>query len=100
VITNLFITAVIYVILNINADEFEFAPEIIIGIKNPFLKLKAVSISGYGPYASKDPGIKQFIKIFKLSVIDLNIKIIIIRRENGISFSYNPIISIVINNRG
>jgi len=73
VVTNLFITAVIYVILNINADEFEFAPEIITEIKNPFLKLRAVLISGYKPYANKSPKIKQFIKIFKLSIINLNI---------------------------
>jgi len=58
VVTNLPITAVIYVILNVNVDKPEFAPEIIIEIKNPFLKLKAVSISGYGPYASRGPGIK------------------------------------------
>jgi len=90
--------AIIYVILNVNADEFEFAPEIIIGIKNPFLKLKAVSISGYKLYANKNPGIKQFIKIPKLLIINLNIKMIIIRRENGIFFLYNFIISIVISN--
>jgi len=100
VVTNLLITTIIYVILNVNADKFGFAPEIITGIKNLFLKLRAVLISGYGPYANKNPGIKQLIKIFKLSIINLNIKIIIIKRGDGIFFSYDLIISIVISNGG
>jgi len=98
VVTNLFITATIYVILNVDVDEFGFAPEIITEIKNFFLKLRAVSILGYELYASRGPGIKQFIKIFKLSVVNLNIKIITIKRGDGIPLSHDLIISIVISN--
>ncbi|KAL2357356.1 hypothetical protein BJ546DRAFT_947622 [Cryomyces antarcticus] len=88
------------VVPNIDADAPGENPQIITGMKNPLSKMRAASISGYGPYASRGTGLKEPMQTPKLSVIGLDIEVSTIRRGDGMPLSHDPIISIVISNGG
>lgn len=88
------------VIPNMDADNPGDNPDIITGMKSPLSRLRAASISGYGPYASKGPGLKEPATIPKLSIIGLDFEVTTIFRGDGMPLSHDPIISIVTSNGG
>ena len=88
-----------YVIPNLDADEPGARPEIISGMGKPLGKLRATTISGYGPYASRGAGLKMLMEALKLSIIGLNIEMTTAMRTD-MSLSHDLIISIVISNGG
>ena len=63
-------------------------------------KLKVVSISGYGPDASRGSGLKILIDMRKLSIIGLDIEVSTVNRGNRMPLAHDPIIGIVTSNGG
>jgi DNA polymerase elongation subunit (family B) len=88
------------VVENIDADIPGDNPAIITGMKNSISKLRAVSISGYGPYATRGVGLKKPAKMPKLSIIGLDIEVSTVVRGDGMPLPHDPLISISISNGG
>ena len=85
---------------NIDADEPGSVPEIVGSMKTTASKLRAVSISGYGPYASRGPGLKRPLKPPPLSVVGLDIEVSTIMRAPGMPLPEDKIMTIAITNGG
>ncbi|EMC97269.1 hypothetical protein BAUCODRAFT_147392 [Baudoinia panamericana UAMH 10762] len=88
------------VVANIDADVPGDNPMIISGMKNSISKLRAASISGYGPYATRGVGLKEPAKVPNLSIIGLDIEVTTITRGEGMPLPHDPLISIAISNGG
>ncbi|KAK5162688.1 uncharacterized protein LTR77_011241 [Saxophila tyrrhenica] len=88
------------VVANIDADIPGDNPMIITGMKNSISKLRAASISGYGPYATRGVGLKKPANVPKLSIIGLDIEVSTIVRGDGMPLPHDPLISISISNGG
>ncbi|KAL9122241.1 MAG: hypothetical protein Q9187_001193 [Circinaria calcarea] len=88
------------IIPNLDADEPGTTNEIITGMRNPLMKLRAASMSGYGPYAPRCLGATIPTVVPKLSIVGLDIEVTTIRRGGGMPLPHDPIISIVISNGG
>lgn len=88
------------VVANIDADIPGDNPMIITGMKNSISKLRAASISGYSPYATRGVGLKEPAKMPKLSIIGVDIEVSTIMRGDGMPLPHEPLISIAISNGG
>ncbi|KAK6436907.1 hypothetical protein LTR95_006911, partial [Oleoguttula sp. CCFEE 5521] len=88
------------VVANIDADIPGDNPMIITGMKNSISKLRAASISGYGPYATRGVRLKEPAKMPKLSIIGLDIEVTTVVRGVGMPLPHDPLISIAISNGG
>ena len=85
---------------NVDADEPGSVPEIINAMTTMTSKLRAVSISGYGPYASRGPGLKRPLKPPKLSIVGLDIEVSTVERSPGMPLPEDQIMTIAIANGG
>lgn len=66
-------------------------------MKNLISKLRAASISGYGPCATK---LEEPTQMPKLSIIGLDIEVTTLMRGDGMPLPHDPLISIAISNGG
>ncbi len=68
---------------NIDADFDTSITSIVPGMKSTQSRLRAASISSYGPYASRGPGLRRPLKLPKLSIVGLDIEVSTTRRSPG-----------------
>jgi DNA polymerase elongation subunit (family B) len=85
---------------NIDADEPGSVPDIVNAMTTATSKLRAASISGYGPYASRGPGLKRPLKPPKLSIVGLDIEVSTAERSPGMPLPEDEIMTIAITNGG
>ena len=85
---------------NLDADMHVEERAIMKGMMNPFMRLRCTAISGYGPYAKLDPGLKRPLDLPRLSIMGLDIEVMTIRRGGRMPLLHDEIVSIAITNGG
>jgi hypothetical protein len=98
--TDLPMATAMEVIPNMDADEPRAQGEVITGLKTGLGRLRASTISDYGPYVTKGVVLKEPASIPRLSVVGLDIEVSTIKCGDGMPLMHDPFISITVSKGG